>query len=135
MGSARERARREWTTEEHAKPKRSGSELTSDDDATVEVPLRIPRSALTVVEAPPSHLSQRTCERFIGVPRAPFLRLVRQFAQEGGEVIEAGKLRLVGRVAFIGWLRTRRGDAAENMTEPLSLLTELGVRIAAEVRR
>lgn len=103
----------------------------ADVDELVEVPLRIPRSALQVVQAPPSHVSQRTSERELGIPRGTFLELVRGFGRDGGEVLLVGKLRIVARAAFLEWLRSRKARPDATTTEARSLLDELGLRVVA----
>jgi hypothetical protein len=107
----------------------------SQGDDHVEVPLRVPRSALTVVQAPPTHVSQKTSEREIGIPRGAFLELARDFARDGGEVLSAGKLRIVAREAFLEWLRRRSPRVATPSSETSGLLDELGLRVLPGGRR
>lgn len=100
-----------------------------DDHVTIA----IPRSALTVVEAPVL-VSQRTAERLLGLSPGVYLALVRQYAEAGGEVISEGKARLVEPGAFVGWLRRRSAEqrpaAAAAPTERDGLLSTLGLRLA-----
>lgn len=65
-------------------------------DARVRLALGAPRT-----------VSQKTSEAILGLPRRDFLALVREFRDAGGDVIEAGKLRLVEADHFVRWLRER----------------------------
>jgi len=81
-----------------------------DDD---HVEIRLPRSALTVIERPRT-VSQRTAERVLGIPRRTYLEAVRSYQRDGGAVLELGKLRLVHVDDFLRWVaaRSRAVEAA-----------------------
>jgi hypothetical protein len=84
------------------------------------VELRVPRSALTLVQGPPSHVSQATAERECGIPRGVYLDLAREYGRSGGDVIITGKLRIVERERFLAWLRARsRASAPRSDASPV----------------
>ena len=97
----------------------------------VTVTMSLPAGALSVVAAPPELVSQRTSEAVLGIPRRSFLEAVRMFEAGGGIVAKLGKLRLVDRVAFVAWLRTRREQAAPEADGVAALAAELGYRLVA----
>ncbi len=105
------------------------------NDETVTVALTLPAGALAVQAAPPELVSQRTAEAVLGIPRRSFLEAVRTFEAAGGVVLHLGKLRLVRRDAFIGWLRTRREQVAPEANGADALAAELGLRAVAGGRR
>lgn len=77
------------------------------------VTISIPRSALTIVDAPPTHISQRTSEATLGIPRRSFLRVAAEFVASGGIAARVGKLLVVDRLAFVAWLEARGRRQAE----------------------
>ncbi len=101
------------------------------DDEHVEI--RLPRSVLTVVERPRT-VSQRTSGRVLGIPRRAYLEAVREFARDGGAVLELDKLRLVHVDDFLRWLGARsraveaaslgapQGDRAAELARELGLV-------------
>lgn len=92
------------------------------------VDLRVLRSALTVVERPRS-MSQRTSERVSGIPPRPYLEAVRDFARDGGAVVELGHLRIVDVDAFVSWLGSRFSKTKPTSAKPTTdvLAAELGL--------
>ncbi len=108
--------------------------FANPDDDTVAV--RIPRTALTLVE-PPRCVSQRTSERVLGLDRRTYLALAREYAAAGGNVLHVGKLRIVEIDPLLAWMRARRmtGAADERSDEVGDLARELGLRAVAEGRR
>ena len=113
--------------------------LEREDDLAVSIV--VPRSALTVVAAPPELLSQRNVEAVCGIAPRGFLDALPAFRRAGGSVTKFGKLRLVNRLAFVAWLAGRSvprvvvpPPAAEDGAD--GVLRELGRRrVAAGVRR
>ncbi len=81
--------------------------------------------------APPVLISQRTALSCLGFSPRDFLEAAREYAQQGGEVLARGKLRLVQREAFVAWLRTSSSATAKRrpsaMTELDALERELGI--------
>jgi len=75
----------------------------------MKVSLDLP-DGITVVAPLPELLSQRNVEAVLGLPVARFKELL----GEAGcpEAIKVGHLRLVDRVAFVGWLRVRSARLA-----------------------
>ncbi len=73
----------------------------------LELRVAIPAAGLTVTAAPATHVSQRTSEAVLGIPRRAFLDLARAYRAAGGAVAVAGKLRVVEREAFTRWLFAR----------------------------
>ena len=109
------------------------------EPATVALTIAVPRSALTVAAAPPELVSQKTSEAVLGIPRRAFLDSLPAFRAQGGEVATLGKLRLVDRVAFVAWLRSR---GAQRVVDPVRasnddlVAAELGLRaVGGGVRR
>lgn len=99
------------------------------------VELRVPRSPLTVVQGPPSHVSQHTAPREVGLSSGDvYLELAREYGRAGGEVIAVGKTRLVDRERFVAWLAAR-SKATAAPTEPAdegdTYARELGLRVVA----
>jgi hypothetical protein len=73
------------------------------------VAIEIPRSALTLVERPRC-VSQKTCERVLGVPPRAFLRdVLPAYREAGGVVAEVGRLRVVELDPLGAWLARSRG--------------------------
>lgn len=112
------------------------SKLLPPEDDLVE--LRVPRSALTLVQGPPAHVSQRTTERETGIPSSLFLELQREYARSGGRVIATGKLRIVEREPFLAWLAARSKAAATSDARPADeadeadvYARELGLRVVS----
>lgn len=65
--------------------------------------LAIPNDAIRVIAAPPDTISQRNVEATTGVPSRAYLEAVRDPGFPLA-VTKLGKLRIVNRAAFIGWL-------------------------------
>lgn len=115
--------------------------------ASFTTTIEIPPEALTIFQAPPETISQKTVLEVTGIPPRVYLTEIRRpgFPLP---VMRLGKLRLVERAAFLAWLRTqtsvRDGDAAANDAEPTAdpeadtdaVLAELGLerRVAGKGR-
>jgi hypothetical protein len=71
---------------------------------SITATLAIPRDVLRVIAPPPETLSQRNVEAVTGIPSRVFLEAVRApgFPLP---VARLGKLRIVGRAAFVAWLQ------------------------------
>lgn len=110
--------------------------LNSESD---HVTVAIPRSALTIIEAPRC-VSQRTAERILGVPRRAFLDLLGRYRDAGGTVLCVGKLRIAEIDPLLEWLRSMEAqraaappkaandaaDPADDMAERLGLTRVFG---------
>jgi hypothetical protein len=86
-----------------------GLGLHTMDDLVVS--LRLPPGALRVEAPKPQWVSQHTAEGTLGLKRRAFLDLAAAYRADGGEVIAAGRARLVELDAFVGWLRRREAAA------------------------
>lgn len=101
----------------------------------VVVPVEIPASALTIVAAPPSLVTQANVEAVCGFSRGVYLSdLLPAYEAAGGRVSRVGKTRAVEREAFVSWLMSRtapsRSDDAAPVDEDAALAAELGLRVA-----
>ncbi len=99
------------------------------------VSVEIPKSALTVVEAEPTTVSQQTSEAVLGIAKRAYLASLGDYRDAGGEVGHLGKLRIVDRAAYVRWLLSRSAPVKANDEEPISgvdaVLAEVGcVRVA-----
>src|SRR5262245_21713188 len=102
----------------------------ADEPLLLTVP--VPRSALTVVEAPPLLLTQRNVERWTGVPAETYLRMLRR--PGGPRVIVEGKLRIVEQVEFVAWLKRQEAPPAE-AGEPADGVTVLEAELGIVLRK
>ncbi|MEP7125054.1 MAG: hypothetical protein ABJE95_29260 [Byssovorax sp.] len=82
--------------------------------ASITTTIQIPAEALTFVAAPPETLSQRTVEALTGIPSRAYLEAVRVPGFPIA-VMRLGKLRIVDRAGFMGWLRRQAGRAVAPM--------------------
>ena len=98
----------------------------------IRATIELPASALRIEAPRPIMLSQHTSEAVLGLKRRAFIELVRDFRASGGEVINAGRTRLVELEPFVAWLRHREitaqsEDGAEAMAREMGLcLVERG---------
>lgn len=74
--------------------------------ARVTTTLTLPPDALTVVAPHPEMISQINVEQVLGLPQRTYLELLREPACPVA-VTPVGKLRLVDRNKFRGWLEAR----------------------------
>ena len=115
------------TTNSKVQRSRGARNVDSDE---LTIPIAIPRSALTIVAAPPEMISQRTAREVLGIDRRPFLEALPAFRASGGAVLELGRLRLVHRVAFVVWLETRSmASSLEEADGANAFVSELGLRL------
>jgi hypothetical protein len=82
--------------------------------------LAIPEHAVRVIASPPETLTQRNIEAVTGVPVRVFLELIRTLGFPL-RVRHIGKLRVVNRAAFVGWLEA--GEPKQELAVALSLQT------------
>lgn len=107
-----------------------------DPTTTITATLAIPRDVIRVVAPPPETLSQRNVEAVTGIPARVFLEAVRA-PSFPLPVTRLGKLRIVGRAAFVAWLQEgAKGHAvtqhdAAPVDEPEELPEEAGDILAA----
>jgi len=101
---------------------------------TVRAVVELPAGALRLAAPEPLLVSQHTCQATLGLPRRSFLRLATAYCCAGGEVIRAGRLRLVEPTAFIEWLRSRddHSNGTANLDgETAAVLDGVGLRLAS----
>jgi hypothetical protein len=79
------------------------SDSRPDAATTITATLAIPPNALQLVAPPPETISQRNVEAVTGIPARVYLEAVRSPAFPL-PVARLGKLRIVGRAAFVAWL-------------------------------
>jgi hypothetical protein len=94
----------------------------------VTIPLAIPRELLTMVEAPPDTVTQHNVMAVTGITKRTFLELLRR--PDAPPVTKIGKLRMVERVVFVGWIRARAGqpERAPSLGDGVdAVLAELGL--------
>jgi hypothetical protein len=113
--------------------------------ARVTTTVVLPPEALTIVAPQPEMISQVTVEHVLGVPSRTYLELLRE-RDCPVAVTSVGKLRLVDRSLFRGWLeargKTNRAAAATKMPSPedddlLSVdeQTRLGIKLSPTVAK
>ena len=97
---------------------------------TVRAAIELPVGAVVVHAAPPDLVSQKTSEAVLGIPRRMFLESLPSYRAAGNDVASLGKLRLVGREAYVAWLR-RPGDARDATENDgvAVLAAKLGLRV------
>lgn len=93
--------------------------------ATVE----LDAADVQIVAAPPTHISQRTSESTIGIPRRAFLESLSGYP---GEVIRLGRLRIVDRTAYLGWLAHRELADITDDDDAADLAAAAGLRLVAQ---
>ncbi len=99
--------------------------------ATIE----LPAEALCIVAAPPLWISQFTCESTLGLRRRTYLELAIRYRASGGEVICAGRTRLVQVDRFVDWLRDRARCQPGPDAELAEAVQRCGLRLAAGAGR
>ena len=95
----------------------------------VTLKLDLPVGALAVQAAPPTHVSQKTVETAIGVPRRHFLESLPAFQVDGGTVLRLGRLRIVERSSYIAWLAGRVDNEAEPTAGVDALAESMGLQL------
>lgn len=95
------------------------------DDVTLTV--GVPRGALHLEAAVPSHISQHNAAASLGLKSGrAFLALLPAFEAGGGDIARVGRTRIVEREAFIAFLFARDrqsvgGDDVEALADELGL--------------
>ncbi len=99
--------------------------------------VEMPMEAVTVTAAPPDMLSQKNVEAVTGIPARVYLEEIRS-PRFPLPVVKLGKLRLVNRVAFLGYLESlasrpglvpRHADDEASEDEGFdALLAEVGLK-------
>lgn len=97
---------------------------------TIRAVVELDAADVQIVAAPPTHLSQRTSEAVLGIPRRAYLE---SLASYPGEVIRLGRLRIVDRVSYLRWLAGRAVGAVDD--DAADLAAAAGLRIVASDKR
>lgn len=79
--------------------------------------IALPADSFTVIASPPELLSQINVEVVIAVSSRVYLETIRAPGFPLA-VMKLGKLRLVDRAAFVGWLRSQAAASSSTSTAP-----------------
>lgn len=81
-------------------------------DDLITIPIAVPRSSMTIIEAPPDFVSQRNSLKVIATEPRPFLAMLRR-PDCPLAITRIGKLRLVPREDLVRWLRSLASPARD----------------------
>jgi hypothetical protein len=115
------RARREWAV-------RGTVPAMADQDDTISVALRIPRSAFTMHAPPPELLSQKNVLAVCGLPPRRYLETLRIAPLP---VTRVGRLRLVDRASFVEWIKSRAEATVGRGASAKPVLAEVAGNVTA----